>query len=185
MSFLWRRGFMEINHLRCNKNWEKFTKRNWPIWLSLRGHDSLLNDTVHAKICSSARLSSSFPETESSVSAPRRELCISFPAGFTSPSCSRARTLGPAPMQRRIAYMREVSMQRGHTEQAYLLYKSVIYSRHRRRSTRLFFRFFDHLIKQELLICSWEPLSFHAKIRTSTPRELARVSHLNPIGTAV
>lgn len=49
-------------------------------------------------------------------------------------------------------HMREARMQRGHTEQAYLLYKSAIYSRHRRRWTRLFFHFIGHLIKQELLI---------------------------------
>lgn len=35
------------------------------------------------KIGSSARHSSSFPQTESSESAPRYELCISFLAGFT------------------------------------------------------------------------------------------------------
>ena len=146
----------------------------------------MLNDTVHAKIRSSTRLSSSFLQTESSVSAPRHELCISFPAGFASPSCSRARTLGPAPMQRRIAYMREVRVCNAGIRNKPICFTNLSSTRDTGDVERgFFFRFFGHLIKQELLICSWVPRRSHAKIRTSTPRELARVSHLSPIGTAV
>lgn len=66
-------------------------------------------------------------------------------------------------------HMREATMQHGHTEQAYLLYKSAMYSRHVERGfffsffPFLFFppRFIGHLIKQELLICDAGAASFH------------------------
>lgn len=48
-----------------------------------------------------------------------------------------------------------------------------------------FFRFIGHLIKQELLIYPRKRRRSTRKSALQPPDELARVSHLRPVGTAV
>ena len=64
--------------------------------------------TTSSLLPSLSRISSSSPETKLSVSArtPSRIMYFLSRRFHPSPSCSRARTLGPAPMHRGIAYAR-------------------------------------------------------------------------------
>lgn len=68
-----------------------------------------------------------------------------------SPSCSRTRTLGPAPMHREIAYERSENATRAYGTSLFALQIRHLLET-QATLNEAFFRFIGHLIKQELLI---------------------------------